>query len=355
VNLFIKGASSSGKNFLAKSVLRFFPADCVVEISSSSDTSWSYQGRNLEHRVVYIQEENRGSGNLHPARLLISENQLVRMVAVRSGSGFTTKKEITKGPVACISTTTKNRLEVDDETRHISIWVDDSADQTRRIVQSQLNPAHDISDEELLVWHEVQNLLAERTQFPIQFGDWSKTLGDLVWTGDVRVRRYFDAFMEVCRTVCLIRSFRFSEKQVAARGKLEVDFTDFAVAAAIFDSPLSQSLAYGDDEDRRTYKFITDISQKKRGAGVDAAELAAAMHVSHDTAYKWLRDAVKRGTVLRANKPSRRNKKLFLPSEGIRMIPEASDLFKKLNLGTNVRFVHPLTGGTVEYTVNQEK
>jgi hypothetical protein len=349
VNLFIKGASSSGKNFLAKTVLKFLPPDCVVEISSSSDTSWSYQGANLEHRVVYIQEQNRATGNVHPARLLISENQLTRMVSVRSGQGFITKKSVTKGPVACISTTTKDRLEIDDETRHISVWVDDSAEQTRRIVQSQLHPSIGISEDELLVWHEVQNLLTERAKLPIGFGDWSKLLGDQVWTGDVRVRRYFEAFMEVCKTVCLVRSFRFSEDKLMNRGKLEVDFADFAIANAIVDSALSQSLAYGDEEDRQIHESLAEISQKKKGAPVEAAELAKKMGISRDRAYARLRAAVERGTVHRTNKPSRGNRKLFLPSEGIRMIPDASALFQKLNTARHLRFVHPVTGEVVEF------
>jgi hypothetical protein len=349
VNLFIKGASSSGKNFLAKTALKFFPPECVVEISSSSDTSWSYQGNNLEHRVVYIQEQNRATGNVHPARLLISENQLTRMVSVRSGQGFITKKSITKGPVACISTTTKDRLEIDDETRHLSIWVDDSPEQTRRIVQSQLHPSVKITDDELLIWHELQNLLKERAKVPIEFGAWSKQLGDQVWTGDVRVRRYFEAFMEVCRTVALVRSFRLREQQLMERGKLEVDFTDFAIANAIVDSALSQSLAYGDEEDRQIHESLAEISQKKKGAPVEAAELAKKMGISKDRTYARLRAAVERGAVRRANKPNPGNKKLFLPSEGIRMIPDAFALFTKMNTARHMRFVHPVTGEVIEY------
>jgi hypothetical protein len=139
VSLFIKGESSSGKNFLARNVLKLFPKECVTEITSSSETSWNYLGRQLQHQIVYIQEENKAAGNVHPARLLISESEIIRNVAVRKKGGtFKTQRQVTKGPVACISTTTKNRLAVDDETRHLSIWIDDSPEQTQRIIASQL-------------------------------------------------------------------------------------------------------------------------------------------------------------------------------------------------------------------------
>jgi hypothetical protein len=165
------------------------------------------------------------------------------------------------------------------------------------------------SEDELLVWHELQNLLTERAKLPIGFGDWSKQLGDQVWTGDVRVRRYFEAFMEVCKTICLVRSFRVREDQLMKRVKLEVDFTDFAIANAIVDSALSQSLAYGDDEDRQIHESLAEISQKKSGAAAGAAELAKKMGISRDRAYARLRVAVERGTVHRANKSNRGNKK----------------------------------------------
>jgi len=87
VSLFIKGASGSGKNFLARNVLKLFPKECITEITSSSGTSWNYMGRQLQHQIVYIQEENKATGNVHPARLLISENEIIRVVTVRKKGG----------------------------------------------------------------------------------------------------------------------------------------------------------------------------------------------------------------------------------------------------------------------------
>ena len=60
-------------------------------------------GRRLQHKVVFFQEESVAfGGKQHPARLLISENRLERLVTVRRGAQFTTKKQVTEGPVACI-------------------------------------------------------------------------------------------------------------------------------------------------------------------------------------------------------------------------------------------------------------
>ena len=68
-------------------------------------------------------------------RLLISEQKLVRTVTVREGSKFISKEFVAEGPIASISTTTKNRIEVDDETRHLSVWIDESPEQTLQILK----------------------------------------------------------------------------------------------------------------------------------------------------------------------------------------------------------------------------
>ena len=57
-------------------------------------------------------------------------------MAVPEKGGFRTEKKVTEGPVSCISTATLNQLQVDDETRHLSIWTDESEEQTARILKA---------------------------------------------------------------------------------------------------------------------------------------------------------------------------------------------------------------------------
>jgi hypothetical protein len=138
LSLFVKGHSSAGKNWLVTRVLRLMPKSAMAEITSASDKAWNYSQSDFRHRVVYLQERNDAAGNVHPIRLLISEGKLIRIVTGFENGKRVTKKHVARGPVAAISTTTKNRLEIDDETRHISIWVDESKEQTREIVRSYI-------------------------------------------------------------------------------------------------------------------------------------------------------------------------------------------------------------------------
>jgi hypothetical protein len=356
VSEFVKGASSSGKNFLVKNVLRFFPKKSFEEISSSSERAWNYLGTDLQHKIVYIQEENKAAGNIHPARLMISENQLVRIVTIRVGNTFRTERQVTKGPIVCISTTTKDRLQIDDESRHISIWTDESEEQTDRILKSQLSSAVGVGMEELPVWRGAQNLIAERSNIPFEFGTWGKHVVKKIKASDVRIRRYFPAFLSLCKTIALIRSFRYSDEELIDRGKIEVDFADFATTHTIFGTAFSQTLSFGDEEESELHQALVRISQKKDGVGVAATELAQELGISLDRAYERLRKELDDGTIRRSNEPERGNLKLYLPAERAALLPDPETVFQEMPSGDEVfSFYHPVAGQVVQYRRRKKK
>jgi hypothetical protein len=164
LSVFVKGHSSAGKNWLVTRLLRLIPKSVIAQITSASDKAWNYLHSDFRHRVVYLQERNESIGVIDPIRTLLSEGKLVRMITERENGRLVTKKYVARGPVAAISTTTKNLLQIDDETRHISIWVDESSKQTRRIIQSYAKEQHRLSREELRVWRMVQRLIEKRAK-----------------------------------------------------------------------------------------------------------------------------------------------------------------------------------------------
>jgi hypothetical protein len=347
LNLFVKGHSSSGKNHTVKKVLRLIPQKYICEITNSSARAWDYMGRRLQHKIVFLQEESVAfGGKQHPGRLLISENRLERWVTVRRGAQFTTKKQVTEGPVACISTTTRDQLQVDDETRHLSVWADESPAQTARIVRAQLADVSPLRDEEIRVWHAVQELLAERSRVPIRLPSWFEFVAKKVWTGDVRIRRYFPAFIEACKTVCLIRSFRNEEQNPKS---LQVNFKDYAIATLIFADAFVKSLSSIDERNMELRECILRISANNGGHPVSAQEVASEVGIPLHEAYERIRRAAKQKLVRRANLPKRGNKKLFLLTEaGNAFLPAPKFVFKEvMAAGKRLKFVHPLTGEVV--------
>jgi hypothetical protein len=306
--------------------------------------------RRLKHKLVFFQEESVAfGGKQHPARLLISENRLERLVTVRSGAQFTTKKQVTEGPVACISTTTKDHLQVDDETRHLSVWADESPAQTARIVRAQLSDMASLTEEEIRAWHAVQDLLEERSAVPIRLPSWFELVAGKVWTGDVRIRRYFPAFIEACRTICLIRSFRNEEERPV---ELRIGFRDYAIATLIFEDAFAKSLNSIDEKNMELRECISRISSNKGGRPASAQDVASELGLPLHEAYERIRRGTKQKLIQKVNPPQRGNKKLFVPTEeGIEFLPNPKSVFKKIaDAGGSLKLVHPLTGELVIYT-----
>jgi hypothetical protein len=140
--LLVKGPSSGGKNYLTDKILALFPETEIQNLTSASLRSWNYTGDHLAHKIVYVAERNESVGHVHPMRVLISEQKLVHWTTVKRDGQSVQKKYETKGPIAAISTTTRNTVEIDDEARHISVWIDKSPEQTTRIAEAEREPTN---------------------------------------------------------------------------------------------------------------------------------------------------------------------------------------------------------------------
>jgi hypothetical protein len=345
LNVFVKARSSAGKNFVINKVLRLLPRHAISEITSVSEKAWNYLGTRLRHTVVYLQERNEAVGNVHPLRLLISEDKIIRLVPRWKDGKISTQKYVAYGPVASISTGTK-QLEIDDQTRHISISLNETADQTRKIVKSYTRQTKGLSRKEMETWRMVQRVLEKRMGIEITLPEWFDRVADWLFVDDLRVRRYYPAFIEACRTVCLIRSFQSRKSSRATR--LTVDFADFAITTLIFDRVFVESLRLRKGVNESTRDLVDNLSLQKKGP-VSAKDVARERGVSMDRAYRMLRSAEMAGVLMRTNEPEKGNRKLFLAVPPPRFVPDPKRLFRKLHLKETVRIFHPITGEHIVY------
>jgi hypothetical protein len=349
LNVLVKGPSAGGKNFLASRVLRLFPTTAIREITSASETAWNYAGDYFRNKVVYLHERNKGSGAVHPIRLLISERKITRIVTAREGGTWVKKEFVAEGPIAAISTSTRDRIEVDDETRHVSLWIDESKEQNRRISKRKLSPLEPLGTEQIQIWHAVYNLVSKRASAPIVFPEWFNKIADKTYDGDISVRRYFPAFLEVVRMVGLLRSFQKQPEDFEMEESIDLTFIDYAIAAYIFDDIFVASFNR-DEECIKTAKTVESIASTQNDEPVDANQLAKYLEISYDKASAKLRSAVEAGTIEQANTPERNNSKRYRPAKTSRFIPDPKEVASELiNLKKPIEIVHPVTGQTFRF------
>ena len=199
---------------------------------------------------------------------------------------------------------------------------------------------------ELEKWRMVHRILAERIGTKITFPKWFEQIAEELFVGDLRVRRYFPAFVEACSTVCLMRSFQRDHN--GSNVHLEVDFADFAITALIFDQVFVESLHLGTGVGEATRRIVESIADET-GKPVRAKDVARKLKISMDTAYRKLRSAEKAGVIRLANKPERSNRKKYCALPAPRFVPDPKKLFRKLRLKEAVSFVHPITGEQIIY------
>ena len=275
------------------------------------------------------------------------------------GKGGCLKKTtfVANGPIASISTTTRDRIEIDDETRHISLWIDESPEQNRRIIVGYLSSRSADKTETLDVWKQAYRLVRERAALAkVVLPPWFSGIGNQVYAGSVTVRRYFPAFVEACRTLALLRSFQKRNDDTTQPAQIQVDFVDYSLATILFESVFVESLHRTADKNSATRFAVEGISKAQNGAGVSATKLARHLGISVDRAHARLRSAAEAGAVGRANEPQRGNLKLFRPVDLPRFVPEPQNLFLQIDdIPGPVEFLNPLTCEPVRFSRQRKK
>lgn len=137
ISIVIKAASSAGKSFILKQVLKFFPQSAYYAISSMSEKALFYSKESFKHRFLIFYEEAGIASDFvdYIVRSLLSEGHIKHITVEKTESGMQDRVLEKEGPTGFITTTTKINLHPENETRLLSIDVNDSPDQTKNIMR----------------------------------------------------------------------------------------------------------------------------------------------------------------------------------------------------------------------------
>ena len=243
-------------------------------------------------------------------REFLSEGALRYPVVQKQPDGTMETITIEKhGPVAFMVTTTRNKLHPENETRMLSIEVDDSAEQTRKVIEmvaevEGLN--RDVTPEALDPWHDFQRWLAAgecRVYVPF-----APVLAQLVrQTKSVRLRRDFGQLLRGIKAHALLhRQHRRRTKQGSIIATIQQDY-------APVRSLLAEVLATASEI--RTRKAIKEtvtaiaelqsadprahgLRERAGAAGVNVREIAEKLKLDKSSINRRLRAAEEAGLVL---------------------------------------------------------
>ncbi len=370
VNVLVKGDSSAGKSFNTEETLKFFPASAILNASGLSEKAIYYLG-SLKHRVLYLAEATPLQSDEHgplayAVRTLLSEGRLAYWRAPSSDDDTLEAILVeVEGPTGFLCTTTAVALHPENETRMLSISVDDSEAQTRRVLQA-IAEREERPDFDFAPWHALQTWLSlTDLRVAIPYKDW---LAQETSADRTRMRRDFMSLLNLIKASAILHQARRERDE---SGRIVANADDYANALDVVMQGLQQShgrairpgmrmvVEYVRDEAERLCRgaeapFPTTVDDTPSEAEtlshtqlqgkvvvVTTAALAARWNKSKSTVSRWVREALEAGYLVNEQKyrgathtmQLRLDEPLSVGGEAERSFPSADKLWFWLVLG----------------------
>lgn len=265
VSVLIKGASGSGKSELMNTILRFIPEADKEVFTGISEKSISFMGENsLRHKVLGIQEFsglNNPSGNTI-LRSLLSEGEIRRQTSITDAkdNNFTTQISEVRGPVSLFMTTTEKSIHPEDENRMISITVDQSAEQKRKVLLAKADAFNGIiASQEIIKDMQSISIAYRKTLKKVEI-PYVKNIAESMDTNFDQVLRHFDKMLSLIEAHALLHQ----EDRDIKDGKVIANEEDYSVVCSLLEPILSiQSKKVIDSDMIKIIKAIKEHGQIK--------------------------------------------------------------------------------------------
>jgi hypothetical protein len=207
VSLVVKGTSAGGKSYSTRTTLQLFPEEDFYKVTAGSQRSLIYTDEEFTHRTIVmfeatalreVAETRDGDMTAMIVRTLLSEGQIIYDVTERGDDGKMGTRRITKkGPTNLIVTTTASNLHHENETRLLSLTVDESEEQTRAVMvktAARRNQAEPAQPADLEPWHALFHWLKHHGEHRVYI-PYADHLAVTAAAAVVRMRRDFGVLL----------------------------------------------------------------------------------------------------------------------------------------------------------------
>jgi DNA primase catalytic core len=140
LSVLIISGSGAGKTSLQDTILGLCPEADVVKLTSLTGRALFYKEEySLSHKVLAIEEDEGAEDASYAIRNLISAKQLTIEATIKDQATgrMTTMSNTVKGPTSVFKTTTDPMPDPETKSRFIVLSVDESREQTQRILEYQ--------------------------------------------------------------------------------------------------------------------------------------------------------------------------------------------------------------------------
>jgi hypothetical protein len=307
-------------------VLDLFPKSAYFCMTAMSEKALAYFAESLEHRFMVLFEAEGMSGKFatYFVRSLLSEGCLKYDTVERGPDGPRAKHIERPGPTGLITTTTLPKLHPENETRFFSVPVNDTPEQTARIllaIAGNRAQAHQI---DLAAWIKFQEWLSTGERRVIV--PYAENLAGLVPPLAIRLRRDFPALLTLIESHALLhRESRERDQEERIVATME----DYAAIKELVADLISEGVSASVSPTIRETVEAVKVLYEQFPYGVSLSELAKALKLDKSVVSRRVAAAEKDHYLLneepQRGKPARLRVGEPLPDE-VQVLPTVETL-----------------------------
>lgn len=290
----IQGSSGSGKTRLLKQISDCIPPEKVTKLTRVSDkVLYNYPEHYFVNRLLCLEDIDGLSEEAEFAfRELQSNGELNSATSLKLENGqITSGQKTVKGPIASMACTTKGEIYEDNMSRVFLIAVDESNEQTKRIIEYQnqrasgnINP-----EEEQKVKYFIRNLVRELKPYQVVNPYASKIQ---LPEEAHKIRRLNDLFISFVKMVTILNQY---QRKRDIKGRLITEITDIEVAIHIMFESIVLKVDELDGSMRQFYEKLKTYMKKTYNGSHQKAEFSLrevrqSLHISKTQLFRYAND-----------------------------------------------------------------
>jgi len=325
VSVVVAGPSAAGKSHLVETVLKFFPDEAYHDLTAMSEKNLAYMEEPLEHRFLVLYEAAGLSGDFatYLIRSLLSEGKIKYEFVEKTSEGLRSRLIEKEGPTGLIMTTTSVWLHPENETRLLTLTVNDTRDQTTKIFLALAEGEGGTVD--FTPWRALQIWLAStECNVVVPF---ASDLARLTKPIAVRLRRDFGAFLSLIRGHALLHK---ANRLKDPKGRIVASFDDYDAVLDLVGDVIAQGVGASVPKTVKETVGVTARIIEEEGEAT-VSQVAAALNLDRSAATRRIQTAVRRGFLAPVEQDKKGKGKKFvlgdpLPTEAGGIFPTRAKL-----------------------------
>lgn len=290
----IQGSSGSGKTHLLSKIAELMPTERVVKFTRVTENSfYNYDEYYFRGKLVCLEDiDGLKEEALFAWRELISNNQLSSSTSQKDENGnIRSAQRMVRGPMGSICATTHGQIYEDNMSRMFIVAVDESHEQTQKIMRYQSKTASGTIEKEeenktreflqncirMLKPMKVINPYADKIKLPPQAH---------------KIRRLHELFLSFVKQVTLINQYqRKRDKQ----GRIITEPEDLQTAVEIMFDSIFLKVDELDGSLRQFFENLKEyILQKANPQNYEFTqrEIRHALHLSKTQLFRYLNELI---------------------------------------------------------------